>query len=225
MAAEREEGQSRTRGAQTLARGLRVLKFVAAADDGVTIGQVADFAQIHRSMAYRILEALVDSALVTRAASGRYYGASGLLALGRGGYAGLRQAGLEPVQTAANQLGVTLALLVAEGAAGRENATAVLVCAPATLGFHITFAEGSSHPLHLGAAGAALTAILEGGPLETHYTTYGEVEPYMYGLAVPVVLGGSAPAACLVAISQRETDPERFVPVMTQAVEQIVTES
>lgn len=218
---EQQPAQSRTRGAQTLARGLRVLKFVAAARDGASIAQVAEFAEIHRSMAYRILETLVDSGLVARLADGRYHGSAGLLALARAGYSGLRQIAHEPVQAAADRLGVTLALLVAEGPKGHESAVSVLVCAPATRGFHITFAEGSTHPLDRGAAGKALSAVLAGGPLEPYYTTFGEVEPEMHGLAIPLVPSESAPPACLVAISQREIDPQQLVPVMAAAAERV----
>lgn len=218
---QQQPGGSRTKGAQTLARGLRVLKFVAAARDGVSIAQVAEFVQVHRSMAYRVLETLCDSGLVARLDDGRYHGAAGLLALARGGYSGLRQVALGPVQAAADQLGVTVALLVAEGPKGHESAVAVLVCAPVTRGFHITFTEGSTHPLDRGAAGRALSALLAGGEVGDYYTTFGEVEPQMHGLSVPLGLGPSAPAACLVVISQREVDPHELVPVMKEAAERI----
>lgn len=218
--------ESRTKGAQTLARGLTILKFVAASPEGVTIAEVAGFAQVHRSMAYRVLETLLDAGLISRGADSKYRGAAGLLELAAAGHAGLRQAAREPLQSAADELGVTLALLVVEGHAGLREARAVLVCAPQTSHFHITFREGSSHPLNQGAAGAALSAMIEDpNNLLAAYTTFGEVEPNMHGIAVPLILSPPQPLACVLAISQRDDLTEPATLRLQQVVEEIHSKS
>src|SRR5690606_7039150 len=58
---------------QTLARGIRILEILADARVPLTIAQLAERLEVHRSIAYRILRTLEDHHLVARDASGRVH--------------------------------------------------------------------------------------------------------------------------------------------------------
>ena len=219
--AEAGSGVQPAKGTQTLARGLDILKFVVASQHGATIAEVSEFAQVHRTIAYRVLETLAAQGLISRGADQRYRGAFGLLALAAGAHADLRQAAHDALQHAADELGTTLAMLVVEGHGQLRQARAVLVSEPRTSHMHLTFREGSTHYLHEGAAGVALTAMLNEEPLAPAYTTFGEVEPGMHGIAVPLVLAAPAPKACLLAITQRADLEDDATVLLTRVATQV----
>lgn len=216
-------GTPPVKGTQTLARGLEILKFVVASPTGATIAEVSEFAGVHRTIAYRVLETLAAQGFVNRGGDQRYRGAFGLLALAAGAHADLRQAAHEVLQRAADELGTTLAMLVVEGHGQLRHARAVLVSEPRTSHMHLTFREGSTTALDEGAAGAALTAMLSGKPLAEAYTTFGEVEPNMHGIAVPVHLTPSAPKVCLLAITQRADIEDDATALLTRVASQVAS--
>ncbi len=195
-----------TQGAQTLARGLAALRAVAETPDGLGPNDLASRLGVHRSIAYRILQTLVEAGFVVRGADGRYRGAVGLLALAAGGYMGLRDAAVPVMRRAAEDLGATVSLLVVQG----TEASALAVVNSARSRYRIVFAEGSTHPLDRGAAGHVLRAFDPPRPDDTDAvrlaraqgwsSTFAEVEPGAYGLAVPVLLDGG-PNACLNVIT------------------------
>lgn len=201
---------SRTTGSQTLARGLAILRQVTESADGLSNSEVAELAGVHRTVAYRILNTLCSSQLLHRGADGRYRGAAGLLSLAAAGHQHLRNSALPHLRQVANELGATVALLVRQG----SSAVALAVVPPATGTYHISFSEGAHHPLSAGAAGLALRAAEPASPADSEqvkqarlqgYTeTFGEVEPNMFGLAVPLPAHGLTPAACLTVITVRE---------------------
>lgn len=201
---------SRTSGSQTLARGLTVLKSVAVSADGLAVSEVASRAGVHRTVAYRLLNTLADAGFVRRGDDGRYRGAAGLATLSPAAHQALLAAARPVLRDAVEELGAAVALVVRDG----QDAVALAVLSPVTGGFHITFTEGSRHPLDRGAAGLATLASGPARPGESalvgrtrqdgYALTFGEVEPGMYGLAVPLDRAAVGVEGCLNLISVRE---------------------
>lgn len=197
-----------TQGAQTLARGLVALRAVAQEPEGVAPNDLAARLGVHRSIAYRLLQTLVEAGFAVRGEDGRYRGAVALLGLADGAMLGLRAAAVPVLRRTADELESTLSLLVAQG----RQAVAVAVVEPRSARYRIVFAEGSTHPLDQGAAGHVLRSFAEPSADEPVAVTqaraqgwartFAEVEPGAHGLAVPLPLPGG-PAACLNLITYR----------------------
>ncbi|MET9384546.1 helix-turn-helix domain-containing protein [Streptomyces sp. NPDC002928] len=117
---------SRSVGVRTLARGLRALELVTAAHDGLTVQEVAERLDLHRSITSSLLSTLADSHLVARGGEGRYSAGVGLAAFAGGTRATLRAAAEPVMRELATELGATISLLVIEGA----DAVALLVMEP-----------------------------------------------------------------------------------------------
>lgn len=197
-------------GAQTLARGIRVLKEVAAATAGLSIQEVAANLGVHRSVAARLLQTLADAGLIARGADGRYRGGAGLIPLARSGIAAFREAARPEVRRLAEELGATITLFVEQG----DAALALLVETPRSVGFHLAIREGASFPYDRGAATWALRSLHPPRPEDPEFLaqvreqgwarTFGEVEPDAYALAVPIRSDGLRPNCCLAIITFRE---------------------
>jgi DNA-binding IclR family transcriptional regulator len=208
------EGEARTPtrqvGAQTLARGLLALFQVVEAPEGLTIQQVADALGVHRTIAYRILETLAEFRLIARSADGRYRPGAGLATLAHGFEPSLRDAAVPVMRELADQLGSTIALLVADP----PDAVAIAVVEPTSTPYHLAFRSGSRHRLDRGSAGYALLAAgphVPGEPAGAtrardrgYAASYGEVEPGAYGVAVPIRRPAPLPRACLNLITYRQ---------------------
>ncbi|MER5478975.1 helix-turn-helix domain-containing protein [Streptomyces sp. NPDC002734] len=213
---------SRAAGAQTLARGLRALELVTTARDGLTVQDVADQLDVHRSIASRLLSTLADFRLVVRGGDGRYRAGVGLAALADGIHATLRAAAEPVMRDLAAELGATISLLVTEGA----DAVALLVMEPPGASYVLSFRTGSRHPLGRGSAGVALLAAGAPAPGDAadvvqarergYAATFGEVEPGAYGVAVPIAVPG-LPAACLNLITYRAEVAEKAPGSLTAA--------
>jgi DNA-binding IclR family transcriptional regulator len=197
-------------GSQTLARGLTALHMVAEAPGGLTVQQLADQIGVHRTIAYRLLSTLVQFRLVAKGEDGRYRPAAGLAVLGASFDRNVRQLSLPTLRALADELGITVSLLIAEG----DQQVAVAVIVPSHVAYQLSFHEGSRYALDRGAAGIALLASMPPRPGERDLvtrarecgwvTTYGEIEPNTYGLAVPVRRRAPAPPTCINLISHRE---------------------
>jgi DNA-binding IclR family transcriptional regulator len=197
-------------GSQTLARGLNALQMVAASPTGLTVQQLADQIGVHRTIAYRLISTLVQFRLVAKGDDGRYRPAVGLAVLGASFDRNVRQLCLPTLRGLADDLGTTVSLLVAEG----DQQVAVAVIVPSHVAYQLSFHEGSRYPLERGAAGIALLASMPPRPNERSLvsrarergwvTTYGEIEPNTYGLAVAVGRPAPSPPTCINLISHRE---------------------
>lgn len=214
---------SRTAGSQTLARGLEVLRLVAGTPAGLGVNEVAEHAGIHRTGAYRLLNTLCDAQMLHRGADGRYRGAAGLLSLSASAYHALLAAAEPVLRRYADELGATLALIVREG----DEAIALRVTAPTSGTYHVSFAEASRHPLDLGAAGHAILASEPARPGEDPRVaaartagfaqTFGEVEPGMHGVAVPLEGSICGVPACLNLITVRRDQAASAITTLQQA--------
>ncbi|GER22735.1 transcriptional regulator [Zafaria cholistanensis] len=218
---------SRTAGSQTLARGLEVLRAVTAARDGLSVAEVAERIGIHRTIAYRALNTLADAHMVHRGEDGRYRGSTGLLSLASAAHQSLRAAALPVLTDAAERLGATVALIVREG----SDAVALAVVSPTGGTYHVGLSEGSRHPLGRGAAGHAIMVsapALPGEPesvanarRDGYAQTFGEVEPNMYGLAVPIPEKDAGVPACLNIITVRQDVAASAVKPLQEAAARI----
>ena len=216
-------------GAQTLARGLGALSAVAQAPDGMSIGELADLLDVHRTIAYRILTTLAESGFIARGTDGRYRGSSGLISLASGAFGALRATALPVLQGLANQLRTTVTLFVREG----TYATALAVVESPMQNFRMSFGAGWRHPLDRGAAGHAISSLEAPSPSDSdavrearrqgYSLTFSEVEPNLYGLAVPIRYGPDA-ACCINLVSNREDVMEASLPVVVAAADRIVAD-
>lgn len=207
----RAQGKPKTAtpaGAQTLARGLTALHLVSESPGGLTIQEVAERLDIHRTVAARLLATLEQFHLIARQ-KGRFQPAAGLAVLGASFDGQLRETSTPVLRQLADKTLATASLLVAEG----EEQVAVAVIPPTGIDYHLSFREGSRYPLDRGSGGMALLASeppREGERelvAETRekgwVTTHGEAEPDVYGLAVPVERTDPHPATCINLVSHR----------------------
>lgn len=214
-------------GSQTLARGLTALQMVTDAPAGLTVQQLADQVGVHRTIAYRLLTTLAEFRLVAKGEDGRYRPAAGLAVLGASFDRNVRQLCLPTLRALADELGTTVSLLVAEG----DQQVAIAVIVPSHVAYQLSFHEGSRYPLDRGAAGIALLACMPPRPGERELvsrarergwvTTYGEIEPNTYGLAVGVRRPAPSPPTCINLISHREDVVMRGKDAVMRAAEQL----
>lgn len=214
-------------GSQTLARGLTALQMVADSPGGLTVQQLADQVGVHRTIAYRLLTTLTEFRLLAKGEDGRYRPASGLAVLGAAFDRNVRQVSLPTLRALADELGTTVSLLIAEG----DQQVAIAVIVPSHVAYQLSFHEGSRYPLDRGAAGIALLASMPPRPGERDLvtrarergwvTTYGEIEPNTYGLAVAVRRPPPSPPTCINLISHREDVVMRGKDAVVRAAKQL----
>jgi len=216
---------SKNAGSQTLDRGLRALEMVAAAPGGMTMQEVADRLEVHRTIAHRLLATLAQHHLISRGPDNRFRAGGGLAALVAGLQSTLLDTALPIMRELAEELESTVALLVREG----DEVVAIAVATPTQAPYHLAFRTGSRHPLGRGAAGIA--RVLPPRPGERPEVTRaraqgftvskGEVEPGAHGLAVLIRQGGDVPSACLNLITYRDDVMARAAPVMLEGAARI----
>lgn len=214
-------------GSQTLDRGIRALIMVAAAPGGLTVAEVADRLDVHRTIAHRLLATLADHHLIARGPDNRFRAGGGLTALAGGVQSALRDTAVPIMQELADELESTVALLIREG----EEVVAIAVASPTKAAYHLAFRTGSRHELGRGAAGICLLSALPARAGERPEVTRartqgfsvskGEVEPGAHGLAVLIHQGGDVPNACLNLITYRDDVMARAAPVMLDGASRI----
>jgi len=222
-----EMGAPRATGSQTLDRGLRALEFIASAPGGLTIQQVSERLEVHRTIAHRLLATLSEHRLITRGTDSRYRAGNGLAALAQGVQGALREMAFPVMQELAEELQATIALLVREG----DEAVGLAVATPTTAPYHLAFRAGSRHPLGRGSAGICLLASLPPQPGERDEVararrqgfaiSKGEVEPNAHGLAVLIDQPEGTPAACINLITTRDDVMAGAVPSMLDGAARI----
>src|SRR6202012_3031916 len=200
---------------------------VAASPTGLTVQQLADQVGVHRTIAYRLLTTLAEFRLVAKGEDGRYRPAAGLAVLGASFNRNGRQLSLPTLRALAAELGTPVALLIAEG----DQQVAIAVIVPSHVAYQLSFHEGSRYPLNRGAAGIALLASMPPRPSERDLvararergwvTTYAEIEPNTYGLAVPVRRQAPSPPTCINLISHREDVVLRGKDAVIKAAQQL----
>ncbi len=198
---------------QTLDRGLRLLRLLGGAPDGLTVSELAERLGVHRAIVYRLLGTLAAHRLVIRGDDGRHRLWTGLVELARGVIPRWRNVAEPELSALADELSATATLSVAS----EDSAVALLVVEPRSTEFHVAYRPGARHPMNRGATGKA---ILVGRPPEPgepedvtaarsqgYISTRGELQPGAVGVAAPIVVDGWADA-CVGVISLVELGPE-----------------
>jgi DNA-binding IclR family transcriptional regulator len=172
---------------QTLDRGLRVLRVLAASPGGLSITALAAEVGVNRTVVYRLVTTLEQHGLARRDGAGRLHVGLGVLALARGLQPVLRELAQPVLRSLAEELGCTAHLTFADGG----EALAIAVVEPTWTDFHVAYRVGARHPLDQGAAGRAILLgreIREGRAADERYVvTTGELQPGARGLAAPVL--------------------------------------
>ncbi|MFF4622976.1 helix-turn-helix domain-containing protein [Nonomuraea jabiensis] len=166
--------------AQTLERGLRLLRLLADGRGGRTPTELSAELSLSRPVVYRLLTTLMSEGFVRRDAEGRVHLGFGVLVLAQAVQPLLRAAAVPTLRRLAEDVGATAHLTVAEGADG----LAVAVVEPSWTDMHVAYREGSRHPLTKGAAGQAILALREGR--DDYFATEGQLQEGARGVAAPV---------------------------------------
>ncbi|HTX00232.1 MAG TPA: IclR family transcriptional regulator [Acidimicrobiales bacterium] len=185
------------RGSQTLARGVKILRALQSAPEGLSVADLVRAVGLHRSIVTRLLTTLEEEHFVERTRTRAYRLGLGLIALGKAVRADLRDLSEEALTALAGLSGATAVLVLRDGA----HAVVVSVVEPLGSDLRLLFRLGSRHPLEQGAEGMA---ILAGNPpregerpevtraREAGYVvSEGEIMPGTWGLAVPVMSADS----------------------------------
>ena len=201
---------------------------VAAAPDGMTVQEVADRLEVHRTIAHRLLATLADHHLVARGPDNRFRAGGGLAALASGLQSTLRDTALPIMRERGRGAAVDRG---AAGQGGRGGGRRSPWPRRVSATYHLAFRAGSRHPLGRGSAGICLLSALPARPGERPEVTRaraqgfavskGEVEPGAHGLAVLIRQGAGTPHACLNLITYRDDVMARAAPVMLDGAARI----
>ena len=138
---------------QTLSRGLTILEILAERD-GLTIDEIAEALEVHRSVAYRLLRTLEHHHLVIRDAAGRCALGPQLTVLAAGVNRDLQAAASAEVNALAHQLELTCFFGQLDGA----DFVTLVSAAPRLAGATLAQRPGSRHPITVGAPSKAILA-------------------------------------------------------------------
>lgn len=220
-------------GVQTLARGLDALQLVATAENGMTVGEVAERMGVHRTIASRMLGALAQRRLITRDAAGRYRVGSGLLALARLYEPGLKAASATVLQDLADGVGAAVCVMVADG----DSAVAVAVAepagpvTPAGAAARLVCRPGHRAPMDRGAAAYALRAQLPPEPGEPRPVARARQDRYAmshdegasgtYGVSAPIARAAGERPACVHLVTTDGAAADAAIGAVADAARQI----
>ncbi len=219
---------SRTRdGNQTLARGLRVLLAIADSKQGLTVQQVSEMLGVHRSIAYRLLQTLVDFGLVARSSEGPYIPGARLATLAEAFLPTLRDVTGPVMRSLADRLQSTISLFIEQD----DQAVAIRMVEPTNASHHLAFRPGMRTALTVGAAGYALLASQPPVPGEPAAVTaarrqgfarsHAEVESGQYAVAAWIPTGGSSTPSCLNLITYRKDIADSAGPEIRRAADEV----
>ncbi|WP_336632707.1 MULTISPECIES: IclR family transcriptional regulator [unclassified Microbacterium] len=214
-------------GSRTFARGLRAFLAVVESHEGTSVQEIADLLGVHRSIAYRLLQTLMDVGLVTRGSGGAYLPGPRLATLSQAYLPILRDAAAPIMQELADRVASTILLFVEQS----DHAVAVSMAEPRTATHHIAFRPGMRTPLDRGAAASALLAARpphEGEDSAVaairargYARSHGAVLDGVYGVAAWIPLSESGLVACLNLITYIEPIADAAGPLMREAADRI----
>ena len=207
---------------QTLSRGIRALEILAAAPGPLTIAELADAMEVHRSVAYRILRTLEDHSLLVRDDAGRVQPGPGLAVLARGVSRNLQAAALPELTQLANALDMTAFVAVWD----HHDCITLVTVEPRHSGATVAQHPGTRHPINAGAPGIAIQSAMTESEWERLATgvpyrpeaadarsagyaaSHDEVIAGVSSLAAPVRVPGGRPAALAVVYIPSIHEPE-----------------
>ena len=137
---------------QTLDRGLAILETVASADEALSVADIAERINVHRSIAYRLIRTLEARNLLDRDPAGDYRPGYGLSVLARSVRLDFRAASLPGLKLLADSLGMTAFLVVRDG----DEVVTVESVEPTISDVHVVYRPGTRHQISRGAPGLAL---------------------------------------------------------------------
>ncbi len=199
---------------QTFDRGLQLLEFLAAADDALSVTDLAEALGVARPVVYRLLATLEDHGLAVADDAGRYRAGLGLARLTGSVVPALRATAEPHLRVLADTVGATAHLTLAEG----DDGIAIAVVEPSATSVHVAYRTGRRHPLGRGAAGRAILGARSGRP-KRWYVTSGELESGATGLAVPLALDGVE--ACVGVVTLGTIAERTIGPAVVRAAEAI----
>ena len=208
---------------QTLDRGLRVLRALAAAPHGLTVTALAAQIGVNRTVVYRLVATLEVHGLARRDAAGLVHVGLGVLALARGLQPVLRELAAPVLRALAEELGMTAHLTVADGG----EALAIAVVEPTWTDFHVGYRVGARHPLGQGAAGRAILLGRErpDAPAAAgngYVETAGEIQAGARGVAAPV-LGLDGLEASVGIVTLGDLDASAVGPLVVSAAGRVAS--
>lgn len=179
-------------GSQSLERGIQVLRELSTRPDGMTVSEVAEATQLHRSIANRLLISLVRTGFAFRDDSARYRVGPELVRIAGQSQPRIREVAEPVLHALAAKIGATASLVEVVG----DAAVATVVAEPATDGPRFSYRLGNRDPLDRGAGGIAALASAPAAADEPervtltrqrgYVTSESEINPGAYGLAAPI---------------------------------------
>ncbi|NNN30647.1 helix-turn-helix domain-containing protein [Streptomyces sp. S3(2020)] len=195
--------------AQTLIRGLAVLRAVAQRPQGLTATEIATQTGLHRTVVHRLVNTLMTEGFVSKDAAGYYRPGRELHSLANMSQPTLVEFVQPHLQRLADEHGGTAVVFVAE----HDSVVAVATAVPAEGDYHLAYRKGSRQPLDRGAAPCAIQA---GRPATAEDSeavrearrrgwavSHGAVEPGAHAVAAPLARDGDVVDACVTFISHR----------------------
>ena len=202
---------------QTLDRGLQLLELLAAADDALSVTDMAEALGVARPVVYRLLATLEDHGLAVADEAGRYRAGLGLARLTGRVVPALRATAEPHLRVLADTVGATAHLTIAEG----DDGIAIVVVEPSATSVHVAYRTGSRHPLARGAAGRAILGARSGRPRRWDETS-GELESGATGLAAPLGFDRLDGVEACVGVVSLGTIAERTIgPAVVRAADAI----
>ncbi|WP_203580659.1 IclR family transcriptional regulator [Microbacterium hibisci] len=211
-----------TPASQTLSRGIRILEVLADARRALSIDEIAERLEVHRSVAYRLLRTLEDHGLVERDAAGRIELGARLAALAAGVAHDLQAEAVPELTAVAADLGVTCFLAVLD----HDECVTLSSIEPRHAVNPVAQRPGTRHPITRGAPGKAILSLLPrpSWPADVSAelaqevtdaatrgfaTSHDEVIPSLRAVAVPFTVRGRGPAAiAVVFVASSHSDEE-----------------
>lgn len=201
---------------QTMDRGLAVIALLAepAHATGLTVTEMAQKLGVGRPVIYRLVASLARRDIVIRRIDGRICLGVGLIHLANSVWPGLRDVASPILRELAETSGLTAHLTVAD----RGEALAIAVVEPRWTGLHVSYREGTRHPLEVGAAGRAILAGRGGD--DRWVPSAGELQPGAHGLAAPV-MGAAGLEASIGLVAMAALDEDRIGPQVQAAAKDL----
>ncbi|MEV0084513.1 helix-turn-helix domain-containing protein [Saccharopolyspora sp. NPDC050642] len=187
---------------KTLDRGLSLLELLGDAGLPLTLTEVAERADLHRTIVHRLLRTLEAHGLVARDKHLRWAPGIGLVRLAATVQQDLRVVAQPVMEALTDEIGASVNLAVVDG----SDIVVLAAMSPQLSDAHISYRVGQRHPLSRGAAGLAVLAA--GPPLDAeraevgrartagYAVTKGEIAPGTVGISSAVCAHG-APVASL----------------------------
>ncbi|GCE07984.1 IclR family transcriptional regulator [Dictyobacter aurantiacus] len=215
--------------AQTLDRGLRVLDILASYPAGLSVPDIAQALNIHRTIAYRLLNTLVAHRLVRRTEDNRYCLGIGLIELARHVVPRLQEAAYPAMRQLAEELRATACLTIMDG----DEGVVLTTLEPRTTTMHIAYRPGFRHMLDKGASGLAILAGRPRQPGERreitmarkrgYATSYDEIQYGASGIAAPIQPDGQQAEASIGVVLLGKIDEATFAPHIIAAAHTIAS--